>query len=540
MGKGKVEELKGLCEATGATSVIFDHELSPKQISNIEKVIERKVLDRSELILDIFASRATTHEAKLQVELAQLEYTYPRLRAMWDHLERIVGGSPGGVGTRGPGEQQLEIDRRLVQKRKKDLGAELAKIQARKRRAVEKRNVDHFTVGLVGYTNAGKSTLFNTLTAGGAYADDRLFATLMSRTRDWDLGGGQSVMLSDTVGFVRDLPHHLVASFRATLEEATHADLLLIVLDVSDPAAELHYETVNKTLDDLFDEVETFERKAQDAAKRDRLDIKHWSPPQRLLILNKADLLADNRELLVWQAKSPGAIPLCALPNRDGLPRLGAEALIARVESAARGELGVYDIRVPLSDARTVHTIENRAEVLDREYEGQSVTLRARIGARQIDQLRASGAQMSLSRVQPLVGRVPAGLEQVVRRLAADTDLHEALRVAGVVLAEVGAHAAPTILHLDHGGLLSGRDHRRPVAGDPLSSTPHAPPQGGNRSLGAGHPESQSQRWQRPRIARGDRGQRGWTRRPGARILLGPSGPPDAGHLSSVGRAELS
>ncbi len=399
MGKGKVEELKGLCEATGATSVIFDHELSPKQISNIEKVIERKVLDRSELILDIFASRATTHEAKLQVELAQLEYTYPRLRAMWDHLERIVGGSPGGVGTRGPGEQQLEIDRRLVQKRKKDLGAELAKIQARKRRAVEKRNIDHFTVGLVGYTNAGKSTLFNTLTAGGAYADDRLFATLMSRTRDWDLGGGHSVMLSDTVGFVRDLPHHLVASFRATLEEATHADLLLIVLDVSDPAAELHYQTVNKTLDDLFDEVETYERKAQDIARRDRLDITHWSPPQRLLILNKADLLADNRELLVWQAKRPGAIPLCALPSDDGLPRLGGEALIAYVESAARGEIGVYDIQVPLSDAKTVHTIENRAEVLDREYEGQSVTLRARIGSRQLDQLRASGAQMRLSPV---------------------------------------------------------------------------------------------------------------------------------------------
>ena len=399
MGKGKVEELKGMCEATGATSVIFDHELSPKQISNIEKVIERKVLDRSELILDIFAGRATTHEAKLQVELAQLEYTYPRLRAMWDHLERIVGGSPGGVGTRGPGEQQLEIDRRLVQKRKKDLGAELAKIQARKRRAVEKRNIDHVTVGLVGYTNAGKSTLFNTLTSGGAYADDRLFATLMSRTRDWDLGGGQSVMLSDTVGFVRDLPHHLVASFRATLEEATHADLLLIVLDVSDPAAELHYETVNKTLDDLFNDVEIIERKAQDEARRDRLRVNEWNPPERQLILNKADMLADNRELLVWQAKCPGAIPLCSLAGDDGLPRLGAEALLDRVRDAAQGELGVYDIEVPLSDARTVHTIENRAEVLEREYEGQNVTLRARIGARQLEQLRAAGARMTLSSV---------------------------------------------------------------------------------------------------------------------------------------------
>ena len=334
MGKGKVEELRGLCEATGATTVIFDHELSPKQISNIERVIERKVLDRSELILDIFASRATTHEAKLQVELAQLEYTYPRLRAMWDHLERIVGGSPGGVGTRGPGEQQLEIDRRLVQKRKKDLGAELAKIQDRKRRAVQKRNVDHFTVGLVGYTNAGKSTLFNTLTAGGAYADDRLFATLMSRTREWDLGGGHSVMLSDTVGFVRDLPHHLVASFRATLEEATHADLLLIVLDVSDPAAELHFETVNRTLDELFDEVERIEHKAHEEARRDGRRPRAWAPPERLLLLNKADLLADNRELLVWQAKHRGAIPLCALPDAEGLPRVGGQALIDRVESA--------------------------------------------------------------------------------------------------------------------------------------------------------------------------------------------------------------
>ncbi len=399
MGKGKIEELKGLCEATGASCVIFDHELSPRQISNIEEVVERKILDRSELILDIFASRATTHEAKLQVELAQLEYTFPRLRAMWDHLERIVGGSPGGVGTRGPGEQQLEIDRRLVQKRKKDLGAELAKIQARKRRAVEKRNLDHFTIGLVGYTNAGKSTLFNTLTAGGAYADNRLFATLMSRTRDWDLGGGQTVMLSDTVGFVRDLPHHLVASFRATLEEATHADLLLIVLDVADPASELHYETVNKTLDELFEGVETIERKAQDKARRDGLEAREWAPPERLLLLNKADLLADNRELLVWQSKDPDAIPLCALASENDQPRLGIEALIDHVRSADRGQIALYDIEIPLSDARTVHTIESRAEILARDYEGQHVTLRARIGSRQLDQLRASGARMTLAPV---------------------------------------------------------------------------------------------------------------------------------------------
>ncbi|HHN77154.1 MAG TPA: GTPase HflX, partial [Phycisphaerales bacterium] len=318
MGRGKIEELRGLCEMVDAQTVIFDHELSPKQISAIEKLIERKVLDRSELILDIFASRATTHAARLQVEIAQLEYTYPRLRAMWDHLERIVGGGIGGVGTRGPGEQQLEIDRRLVQRRKKILTDELEKIRARKRREVRARKRDHFTVGLVGYTNAGKSTLFNTLTAGGAYADDRLFATLMTRTRKWDLkaegGCGLSVMLSDTVGFVRDLPHHLVASFRATLEEATHADLLLVLVDVSDPAADLHFETVNRTLDELFEEV----RRAEEKACAGEPGGADWVPPERVVLLNKADRLADKHELLIWLTRSPGAIAVCALPDERG------------------------------------------------------------------------------------------------------------------------------------------------------------------------------------------------------------------------------
>ncbi|HBS29802.1 MAG TPA: GTPase HflX, partial [Phycisphaerales bacterium] len=157
MGEGKIEELKALCEALDAGVVVFDHELSPRQIANIEEVVQRKVLDRSELILDIFAGRATTHEARLQVELAQLQYTYPRLRAMWDHLERIVGvGGIGGIGTRGPGETQLETDRRLVQRREAMLRREIEEMQARKRREVQQRNRAHFTVGLVGYTNAGK------------------------------------------------------------------------------------------------------------------------------------------------------------------------------------------------------------------------------------------------------------------------------------------------------------------------------------------------------------------------------------------------
>ncbi|MFM9994547.1 MAG: GTPase HflX [Phycisphaerales bacterium] len=407
MGKGKVNELKGLAEALDATTIVFDHELAPKQIATIEEVTGRKVIDRSELILDIFASRATTHEAQLQVEIAQLEYTYPRLRAMWDHLERIVGrGGIGGIGTRGPGEQQLEIDRRLVQTRRVHLQRQLKEIQARKAREVRERKLDHFTVGIVGYTNAGKSTLFNALTTGGAYADDRVFATLVSRTRTWDLGGGLSVMLSDTVGFVRDLPHNLIASFRATLEEATHADVLLIVLDVADTAAELQYETVNETLDNLFEQVESLEAR----------EGRTWTRPERVLLLNKADRLADNRELLAWRQKVPGAVPISALRPRvtTGRPdaggaayhREGFAAITERVREAVRGTIEELDITIPLADSRTVHTVENRAEVLDRTYTDGTVTLRARIGRRQLDQLRSAGARMDVKTVTPFVASV--------------------------------------------------------------------------------------------------------------------------------------
>jgi len=387
IGSGKVDELKGLCEALGATLVIFDHDLSPRQISNIEKVIERKVIDRSELILDIFASRATTHEAKLQVEMAQMEYTFPRLRAMWDHLERIVGaGGIAGIGTRGPGEQQLEIDRRLVQRKKLDLKRELDEIHARKRRMVRERKLDHFTVGIVGYTNAGKSTLFNTLTAGGAYADDRLFATLVTRTREWDLGGGLRVMLSDTVGFVRDLPHHLVASFRATLEEAIHADLLLVVLDVSDPSAELQYNAVTETLDELLADAEEYDRESLEwgLASNDSQDTTGLSP-RRVLLLNKVDRLKDNRELLAWQSKTADCIPICALePGGIGLAKL-----TDLVRAAAQDGVLEVTLKLALKDSKAVNIVENRAKVISRDYEDDAVLLRVRIGRRQLAQLRS-------------------------------------------------------------------------------------------------------------------------------------------------------
>ncbi len=369
IGKGKVEELKIMCEVHDAQVVIFDNDLSPSQIGNIEKVIERKVLDRSELILDIFAARARSHEAKLQVELAQLEYTYPRLRAMWDHLERIAGGSPVGIGTRGPGEQQLEVDRRIVQRKKAQLKREIKEVQGRKTREVQARNKDFYTVCLVGYTNAGKSTLFNATIqsasgqAGGAYADDKLFATLSTRTRKWDLGGGDAVMLSDTVGFVRNLPHHLVASFKATLEEAVHADLLLVVLDVSHPRAEHQYRTVMEVLNDIG-----------------------ATEPKRLLLLNKTDLLTHNADLLVIQQEHPGSLPISAITQE------GLDAVTDAVLAQAKG--GTIDMELQLSsaDGKAIHFLENRANVLDRNYEGDTVTMSIRIGKRQLDQFHAMGS----------------------------------------------------------------------------------------------------------------------------------------------------
>src|SRR5271154_2976633 len=263
VGSGKVKEIAALAIKEEADVIIFDNDLSPGQIGSLEQIINEeansplmegiKVLDRSELILDIFATRAQTHEAKLQVELAQMEYTYPRLVKMWGHLERIAGGAGGGmgIGTRGPGETQLETDRRLVRKRISDLKADIQKVQDRKTRLVAHRTATHFTICIVGYTNAGKSTLFNTLTAAGTYADDKLFATLDTKTRAWSLDRGLKVLLSDTVGFVRDLPHNLVASFRATLEEAVNADLLLHVLDVGHPHARQQFDSVHQVLDEI-------------------------------------------------------------------------------------------------------------------------------------------------------------------------------------------------------------------------------------------------------------------------------------------------
>jgi GTP-binding protein HflX len=246
IGPGKLQELEGLARERAATLVIFDDELSPVQGKSLESALELRIMDRAELILDIFATRAKTKESKMQVELAQLEYLLPRLARMWVHLSRIRGG----IGLRGPGETQLETDRRMIRRKISRLREKLEKV-ARHRETLRQGRRDVATAALVGYTNAGKSSVLRALSGVDVFIEDRLFATLDTLTREVYLAPGVHIRLIDTVGFIRKLPHHLVASFRATLEEASSADLLLHVVDASQPDWEEHLQVVDRVLADL-------------------------------------------------------------------------------------------------------------------------------------------------------------------------------------------------------------------------------------------------------------------------------------------------
>jgi GTP-binding protein HflX len=341
IGKGKLEELKEQVLATDADVVLFDNDLSPGQVRNLEKATNIKVLDRSELILDIFATRARTAEARLQVELAQLEYSLPRLRQMWSHL----GRTGGGIGTRGPGEAQLEEDRRLVDSRIRDLKARLVEVQARKEREVRSRREEH-TVSLVGYTNAGKSTLMNVLTGAGVLAEDKLFSTLDTRTRQWHLKEWGRVLLSDTVGFIRDLPHHLIASFKATLEEARQARLLMHVVDASNAQAEEQIKAVNKVL----------------------AEIGCGNKPA-LLVLNKTDQLADLSYLQVLQAQHPRAVAVSAVAKRglDDLRDAVIEMLSADFARAA--------VETEAGNGRVLSYLAAHAEIYRQEFHDNRVTV---------------------------------------------------------------------------------------------------------------------------------------------------------------------
>jgi len=353
LGKGKVEELKGLSAAKDADVIIFDNDLSPAQTRNLEQATGVKVIDRTELILDIFAHRAQTHEARLAVELAQLQYSLPRLKRMWTHLSRLKMG----IGMRGPGEKQLEVDRRLVEKRIHDLSGELKEVEKRKERQVAARH-DRLTVSLVGYTNAGKSTLMNVLTGAGVLAEDKLFATLDTRTRRWQLPGWGPVLLSDTVGFIRDLPHHLVASFKATLEESRQADLLLHVADASNPAVQLQISAVYKVLEEL------------DIEAKDTL-----------LVLNKIDAVADSGQLDFLSRQYPNALQVSAR-SRQGL-----DALSASVSAALSRNFLELDVEMGVDNGRLLAMLAAHGEVLGKEYQNGSVIVHCRLPSRHFGKL---------------------------------------------------------------------------------------------------------------------------------------------------------
>ena len=306
LGKGKLQELKALVEQRDAELVVFDDDLSPAQVKNLEKTLARKVIDRSELILDIFAKRARTRESRLQVELAQLEYTLPRLTGMWKHLERQAGG----IGTRGPGETQLETDRRMVREKIARLKRDLESVE-RERETQRARRRREFRAALVGYTNAGKSTLFNALTRAGVFVEDRLFATLDSTTRQLVNAERDMVLMTDTVGFIRKLPHHLVASFHSTLAEAIEADVLLHVTDASDPDFRRHLIAVDGVLDKILSEPR----------------------PPRVMVFNKSDRVSDDA-VAGLRAEFPDARVVSALTG-EGLDELRTELFAA---SRARAE----------------------------------------------------------------------------------------------------------------------------------------------------------------------------------------------------------
>ncbi|HOD79929.1 MAG: GTPase HflX [Planctomycetes bacterium ADurb.Bin126] len=364
VGSGKAEEIASRAQMNDIDVIIFDNDLSPAQIRDLEKITARKVLDRSELILDIFASHARTAESRLQVELAQLEYTYPRLHHMWSHLERVAGGASsaaaavGGIGTRGPGEKQLEIDRRLVQKRVNYLKRQIHEIDRRKVRQVRSRK-DVFSVCLVGYTNAGKSTLMRLLTGADVLVADRLFATLDTKTRRWSLGDGQEVLLSDTVGFVRDLPHHLVASFRATLEEAIHGDLLLHVADASSDRVEHQVQAVHDVLDEI-------------GCDRDK----------ELLVLNKIDRINDPTTFTLLRRRYGEALLLSAATGQ------GADALVEAVLHRSTGVQVRVKLEVNCGNGRAMQFIARHARIESQEFADSTARIEAVIARKHLDHLK--------------------------------------------------------------------------------------------------------------------------------------------------------
>ena len=349
IGEGKVEELKPLVEELDADAIIFDEELSPAQNRNLEKALDVATIDRTGLILQVFAQRALTKEARLQVALAQLEYALPRLTRMWTHLSRLATGGGGGRHLRGPGETQLEMDRRWVRRNIGHVRKALESVE--KQRHTQRRNrSEKIKVSLVGYTNAGKSTLFNTLTGETVLAEDKLFATLDSTTRKVDLPQKQQILVTDTVGFIKKLPHQLVAAFKATLEEVLEADLLLHIVDVSHPEAEAQIAAVNVVLGEL-----------------DATDIPMF------MVFNKIDRLKSDEELHILQCQYPDALPISA-QRGDGIPAL-IDALAHRFAESGTD----LSLCIPYIEGKVLDLLHKHGIVLDIKYATEAVYVEVRL-----------------------------------------------------------------------------------------------------------------------------------------------------------------
>ena len=355
IGKGKAEELLNQAKELGVKLIVFDDELSPGQMKNYHKISENvKVLDRSGLILDIFQKHAKTKEARTQVDLAYMEYLLPRLTRQWTHLERQMGG----IGTRaGMGETQIEIDRRLIRTRISKLKKELIRIE-KERDTQSYRRQSEFRVSLVGYTNAGKSTLFKALTGSDVYIQDQLFATLDTTVRQLQIDESHPILLSDTVGFIRKLPHNLVASFKSTLKEVLEADLILVMLDISSSQIEDHFQTIENVLKDM-------------GAKE---------IPQ-ILVLNKVDLISDGNMIEKRQREFPDSVTVSAQQH------LRLSELKSRIIAKMEENFQTIDLEFSYDQGKTIAHAQEGVEVLKREYEENGVKLRIRGSQSRINQI---------------------------------------------------------------------------------------------------------------------------------------------------------
>jgi GTP-binding protein HflX len=377
IGEGKVEEVAAAIGATGATLVIFDEELSPVQGANLERELGVRVMDRPEVILDIFSTRARSHEAKLQVELAQLEYLLPRLTRMWTHLSRIRGG----IGLRGPGETQLETDRRIIRQRIQSLKAKLKGVE-RHRENLRAGRDPMLSMALVGYTNAGKSSVLRALSGQHEIVvEDRLFATLDTLTREVDLGEGQRARVTDTVGFIRKLPHHLVASFRATLEEAREADALLHIVDSSHPDWEGQMHVVERVLAEL------------DLADRPLIPV-----------FNKTDAVPDAAGFSARVKElHPGAIAVTTM-RTNGLAPL--KAVLRELDRAGRPAVRV---RIPVADGARLAALYREGEVISREQGESAYDVIVRLDRWQVERLQREGVEVTAAVDSRVMRRASGG-----------------------------------------------------------------------------------------------------------------------------------